>query len=78
MKKFIIIITVLVSLSGAGLKAQSEVELSLEQVIQLAEEHDWFDSEFVESVSEQYEEKGILTEKQISALENIREMLLSR
>jgi len=48
----------------------------LEEVVELADEHDWFDTEFVDSVSEQFESRGYLTEKQISALQNIRDMLL--
>jgi hypothetical protein len=50
----------------------------LEEVVELADEHDWFDTEFVDSVSEQYEDRGFLTDGQIRALENIRSMLLSR
>ena len=33
---------------------------------------------FVDSVAEQFEDRGRLTEKQITALENIRDMLLNR
>ncbi len=50
----------------------------IDEVIELAEEHDWFDSDFVDSVFEQYNERGFLTDGQIQALENIRDMLLSR
>ena len=50
----------------------------IDEVIELAEEHDWFDANFVDSVSEQYEDRGFLTAGQTRALENIREMLLSR
>ena len=50
----------------------------IDEVIELAEEHDWFDSEFVDSVSEQFEERGFLTDGQAQALENIRDMLLSK
>jgi len=42
------------------------------------EKHEWSDSDFVDSVSEQYSERGYLTDAQMQALENIRDMLLSR
>lgn len=55
-----------------------EAQELIDEVIELAEEHAWFDSEFVDSVFEQYNERGFLTDGQIHALENIRDMLLSR
>jgi DNA polymerase III epsilon subunit-like protein len=50
----------------------------IDEVVELAEEHDWFDSDFVDSVSEQYYGRGYLTDAQMQALENIRDLLLSR
>ena len=50
----------------------------LDEVTWLAAEQEWFDSEFVESVAEQYDAKGYLTDPQIKALERIRDMLASR
>lgn len=55
-----------------------EAQELIDEVIELAEEHDWFDSDFVDSVFEQYNERGFLTDGQLHALENIRDMLLSR
>lgn len=55
-----------------------EAQELIDEVIDLAEEHDWFDSDFVDSVFEQYNERGFLSDGQIQALENIRDMLLSR
>ena len=63
-----------VNVASAG----RDVQELIDEVVELAEEHDWFDSEFVESVSEQYYERGDLTDAQMQALENIRDMLLSR
>ena len=58
--------------------AGDDAQELIEEVAELAEEHDWFDSDFVDSVSEQYYERGYLTDAQMQALENIRDMLLSR
>lgn len=59
-------------------ESDDEAQELIEEVIELAGEHDWFDSDFVDSVFEQYNERGFLTDGQIQALENIRDMLLSR
>ena len=63
-----------VKVASAGDNAQELID----EVVELAEEHDWFDSDFVDSVSEQYYGRGYLTDAQMQALENIRDLLLSR
>jgi DNA polymerase III epsilon subunit-like protein len=55
-----------------------DAEELLHEVIELAEEHNWFDRKFVDSLAKQYEERGSLTDRQIKAVKNIRDMLLSR
>lgn len=44
----------------------------LEEIYDLAEDQRWFDTEFVDSVSEQYEERGSISDAQLAALEKIR------
>jgi DNA polymerase III subunit epsilon len=58
--------------------AVDDAQELIDEVIELSGEHDWFDSDFVDSVSEQFSERGYLTDAQTQALENIRNMLLSR
>lgn len=54
---------------------QEDVEELFDEIDGLAEDRDWFDPEFVESVREQYEERGFVTDGQREALERIRDML---
>lgn len=46
-------------------------EEKIELILNWAEDHPEFDSTFVEDVSETYEEKGVLTDRQSEALDNI-------
>lgn len=47
----------------------------LEEIYGLAEDQPWFDTEFVDSVNEQYEERGWISDAQMEALQRIRDML---
>ena len=49
-----------------------------DDIYAMAEDQDWFDTEFVDSVYDQYEETGRVTERQRLALERIRDMLEER
>jgi hypothetical protein len=49
-----------------------DIEEKIEMVLEWADnENPDFDTEFIESLQEQYEEKGWLSEKQEEALDNI-------
>lgn len=48
-------------------------EEKIEAILEWAEDHDFFDIEFVETMGEKLEEYGELTDRQESALDNIIE-----
>jgi DNA polymerase III epsilon subunit-like protein len=50
----------------------------LEEIYDLAGDQSWFDTEFVDSLNDQYEERGWISEAQMVALEKIRDMLERR
>jgi len=66
------------SVTEPGLADGNYAQDLIDEVVKLAEENSWFDSEFVDSVSEQFYDRGSLTDGQIQGLENIRDMLLNR
>lgn len=45
----------------------------LDEILTWAEEHPHFETDFIESLKEQFENKGDLSDKQIVALQNIAE-----
>lgn len=51
------------------------VDELLEEIYDLAGDQPWFDTEFVDSVNDQYEERGWVSDAQLAALERIRDML---
>ena len=59
-------------------EAGDDVAELLEEIYDLTEDQPWFDTEFVDRVNEQYEERGWLSDAQVAALEKIRDMLERR
>jgi hypothetical protein len=58
---------------GVGIEENSCIKDTVEMVLDWADDHPRFDASFIESLKEQLENKGYLSEKQIMALENIIE-----
>ena len=54
---------------------QNEVLITnrIKLIFEYAEENDWFSTDYIESIKEQFEKKGSLTEKQEIAIKNIIE-----
>jgi DNA polymerase III epsilon subunit-like protein len=55
-----------------------QVQSLFDDIYGYAEECDWFDATFVDDVYDQFEERGCISEGQLTALESIRDMLASR
>lgn len=56
----------------------TEQQELIDEILDLADRQTWFDPAFVESCDEALTKYGSLTEKQVSALERIHDMLTNR
>jgi hypothetical protein len=55
------------------LERKTLIEKKLDAILEWAEDHEDFDSSFVESLQNQWEKRGFLSTKQIFAIDNIIE-----
>lgn len=55
-----------------------EIETLLDEAIDMAGQLDWFDDSFLQSLKDQFDERGELSENQEAALMKIHAMLESK
>ena len=59
--------------AGSADDVDEEAQEMVEQILGWATDNPWFDTDFIESVNGQLSERGSISERQRSALENIIE-----